>query len=93
MSDDILEIIEVGLTLKLRETCLSDDDAADLVGEFIQDLRESYGGERYQIKRGYRSWSPRLVARIRNQFTGRNERELMARYRMPRSTFYRLIKK
>lgn len=93
MAEDILEIIEIGLTLRLREMGIAADPAADLVTGFIADIRDAYGGERYQIKRGYRRYSPALIRRCKKEYTGRNETELRSRYGLSRSSFYRLIRK
>lgn len=93
MAEDILDIIEIGLTLRLREMGIAEDPAADLVTGFIDDIRDAYGGDRYQIKRGYRRYSPALVRKCKQEYTGRNESQLRARYGLSRSSFYRLIRK
>jgi len=93
MSEDFLEIIEIGLTLALVDMGVEQDRAERKVGEFVEQLRESYGGERYFVKRGYTAYSPKLVKKIKKEFTGRNESSLRQRYHMSRSSFYRLIRK
>lgn len=94
MAEDILEVIEIGLTLRLIEKLgIEKADADLLVSEFIADTRENYGPGRYSIKRGYRRYSPTVVARVRAEYTGRNEDQLRARYGLSRSSFYRLVRK
>ena len=93
MADDILEIIELGLTLRLVEKGIEQRRAERIVGDYIEELRESYGGARYSVKRGYRKYSPAMIVRIRSQYNGRNAEQLRARYGMSRSSFHRLIQK
>jgi len=92
--DDILEIIETDLTLKFVELGFADPaEARAVVGDVIEDVRESYGGIRYMIKRGYRTFSPRSVENMKAEYNGRNAKVLMRKYGMSRSTFYRYIRK
>ena len=93
MAEDILDVIEIGLTLKLRSIGIEPDPAARLVTSFIEEVRESYGGSRYQIKRGYRRYSPEIIQRVKSEYTGRNEQQLRSQYGLSRSSFYRLIRK
>jgi Mor family transcriptional regulator len=93
MADDILEIIEIGLAVRLVEMGVERDAAERAVGDFIEETRESYGGLRYMIKRGYKKYSPRVISRIKKEYTGRNEAQLRARYGMSRTAFYNHIRK
>jgi hypothetical protein len=94
VSDDIVEIIEIGLILRLVENGgMEVEKATKLVGTYFEDFREGYGGVRHMVRRGYRRYPPALIRKIKRQYTGRNEKELRELYGMSRTTFYRQIKK
>ena len=94
MQDDIVEILEIGLTLRLVESGgMEREKAAKLVTEYFEEFREGYGGVRHMVRRGYRRYPPALIRKIKRQYTGRNEKELCNLYGMSRTTFYRHIKK
>lgn len=94
MSDDIIEIIEIGLTLRLVESGAVDREKVDKVMRaYFEEFREGYGGVRHMVRRGYRRFSPALIRKVKKLYTGRNEEELRARFGMSRTTFYRHIKK
>ena len=93
-NEDILEIIEVGLTIELIDRGLLEPELAkQVIGGYIEQIRESYGGERYMLRRGYRQYSPAMKRRIASQFTGINASELIARYGISKATFYRIVRK
>jgi Mor family transcriptional regulator len=90
---DIIEVIEIGMILRLVESGKMDRPTAEkLVIEFTNEIKEGYGSDAYFIKRGFRSFPPSLVAQIKARYTGRNDAEIQKIYNMSRSTFYRLIK-
>ena len=94
MSDDIIEIIEIGLILRLVENGgLPRETANKIVMDYFEEFREGYGGVRHMVRRGYRRFSPALIRKIKKLYTGRNEAELRERFQMSRTTFYRHIKK
>ena len=93
MGEDILDEIKIGLILRLRALGVADDPAEKMIESFVSEMRENYGGARYQIKRGYRRYSPRVIRKVKREYTGRNETILRARYGLSRSSFYRLIRK
>lgn len=94
MADDIIEIIEIGIILRLVEkTGMEKKTATKLVGDYFEEFREGYGGVRHMVRRGYRRFPPALIRKIKNQYTGRNEIELRRLYDMSRTSFYRHIKK
>lgn len=93
-SDDILEILEVGITVQLIDRGgLEPDQAKTIVGDYFDGIRESYGGERYMLRRGFRKYSPAMKRRIAAEFNGRNAKQLIARYGISSSTFYAIVKK
>ena len=76
--DDILEILENGLTVELVDRGLLEvNQARAVIGGYFESIRESYGGERYMIRRGYRRYSPAMKRRIAAQFTGSNAADLL----------------
>lgn len=94
MDDDILEIYEIGLILRLIEDLDIDRDRANIiVSGYTEEFREGYGGVRHMIRRRYRRFPPALIRKIKKLYTGRNEIELRELYGMSRTTFWRLIKK
>lgn len=91
--DDILEIVETGLTVELVDRGLIEPAECKLViSEYIEQIREAYGGERYMIRRGYRRYSPAMKRRIAGEFNGTNAPALIARYGVSTATFYRIVK-
>ncbi|MGI9202657.1 MAG: Mor transcription activator family protein [Woeseiaceae bacterium] len=93
-NDDILEIVEVGLTVELVDRgLLEPNQAKEVIGGYIEQIREGYGGERYMIRRGYRRYSPAMKRRIASEFNGSNAPALIARYGISTATFYRAVKK
>lgn len=94
MADDIVEIWEVGLILKFREAGdVTPDQAEALIVDHGEMFRESYGGVRHMIKRGYTRYPPKVIRKIKKEFNGRNGESLRRRYGMSRTHFYRTIKK
>lgn len=92
-SDDILEIIEVGLTVELVGRGLLDiEQAKTAIGGYMEQIREAYGGERYMVRRGYRRYSPAMKRRIAAEHNGKNAPQLIARYGISAATFYRILK-
>lgn len=93
-NDDILEILEIGLTVALVDRgLLPADQAQAVVGDYFAGIRESYGGERYMLRRGYRKYSPAMKRRIASEFDGQNAKQLILRYGISSSTFYDIAKK
>lgn len=93
MADDILDVLEVGLILHLRDRKIIEHESGErAVIEFMQEIRDSYGGQRCWIKRKYRKYPPRVVEQIKSEFNGRNGKELRAKYGMSNSVFYHHIK-
>lgn len=92
--DDILSVIETGIILKLiEEEVCGLERAAEVVGSYIDEARDSYGGVRYMFRRGYRRFSPKVVRTIRNEYNGRNMKKLCKKYGMSRTTFYSRVLK
>lgn len=93
-NDDIISIFENGLSLRLVETGLLDQEtASEIVGGYFAEVREAYGGTRYMIKRGYRRYTSKQIAEIKSQYNGSNAAEIQRRYQISRSTLYRYLGK
>lgn len=93
MADDIIEIFEIGLTLRLVENGIDETKATGIVADYFEEARETYGGVRVMLKRGYQRYPPSVIRKIRNEFNGRNGDALRRRYGMSRTHFYRTIRK
>ena len=92
-NEDILEILEVGLTVHLVDRgLLLPETAKAEIGGYFDRVRESYGGERYMLRRGFRKYSPAMKRRIAAEFDGRNAQKLIDRYGISSATFYRIVK-
>ena len=93
-NDDIIDILEVGITVALIDRGqLPPDTAKKIVGDYFNEIRENYGGERYMLRRGYRRYSPAMKRRIAAEFNGKNSKQLIDRYGVSKSTFYQIIRK
>lgn len=93
MAINLIEVLEIGLTLRLVEKGgMTKPDAEKLVAEFFNEICEGYGGDAYFVKMGFRKFPPSVVKQIRARYTGRNDAEIQEIYGMSRATFYRLIK-
>jgi len=91
-NDDILDIIENGLILFLADRgAVSVDLGKELIPEFVDTIRQSYGGIPAMIKHGPRKCTERQVNIIRREFNGRNRRELQEKYGISRATLYRYL--
>ena len=93
MADDIIEVLEIGLSLHLVNSGMSKNEADNCLKCFFEKFRDSYGGASYFVKQGYRRYPPSLIRDIKSAYNGRNEKELCAAHGMSRTTFYRKIKK
>lgn len=93
-NDDILKILETGIKLRLLErTVLPELEVDQVVGEYFAGIRESYGGTRYMLRRGYRKYSDPMKSRIAAQFDGKNRDRLCERYGISKTTFYAIVRK
>jgi len=93
MADDIIEIFEIGLILRLVENGIEEKKAESIVSGYFEEAREDYGGVRVMLKRGYQKFRPAVIKKIKNEFNGRNGAEIRRRYKMSRTHFYRVISK
>jgi len=88
---DLLEIIENSLALFLVESgaVVKRQLAGELSAEFIQNIRDSYGGDRYWLSAS----QSRRYKSIQRRFDGSNGAELMREFGISRATFYRDLSK
>lgn len=96
MAEDFLDVIEVGLTIKLIDSGACEPELAKrIVSEFIAESRDAYGGQPWMVKRGYRKFSPALLDEMRAKYqAGASISTLCDAYGMGRTTFYeRVLKK
>jgi Mor family transcriptional regulator len=86
--DDVLRRVT------LRSIARGDDprDAAALGKLVAADLRTDWGGDRPYIDKGYKERLAERDAQIRADFTGRNVRDLMKRYRLSRVRIYEIVR-
>ena len=93
MADDIVEIFEIGLTLRMIEEGIDETKAAGITSSYFSEQRDAYGGVRHMIKRGYHKYPPAVIRKIKAEFNGRNGDQIRRRYGMSRTHFYRVIGK
>ena len=95
MAEDILDVIEVGLTIKLIDSGKLDPETAkNLVTEFVAETRDAYGGAPWMVKRGYRKFSPAVIEEMRERHAaGEHIASLCDRFGMGRTTFYEKVLK
>ena len=88
---DLLETIENSLALFLVESGAVEKQrqATELSAEFIQGIRDSYGGDRYWLAAS----QSRRYKSIQRRFNGSNGAELMREFGISRATFYRDLHK
>ena len=93
MADDIVEIFEIGLILRMIEEGIEEQKATGIVSGYFAEQRESYGGVRHMIKRGYHKYPPAVIRKVKAEFNGRNGEEIRRKYGLSRTHFYRTVGK
>jgi len=97
LDDDIIEVWQNGLILRLRERLAGDYDdneAERVIRDYFDEQREVYGGNAVWLYRGCRTkHRPAQIRLIQAEYNGRNQSYLIKKYGISKSTLRRYLKK